>query len=278
MIQPRRFRFNNTIYTWDTPHIMGIINVTPDSFYSASSYQTSTDILNAVGFMVKQGAQFIDIGAMSSRPGAQVVSPQEEISRLKEILPLLKKEFENTIFSLDTLHSDTAWMALDHGFDIINDISGGTYDNMMYERIASYSATLVIMHMLDLPSHMQDNPLYSDVATEVYQYLHKTHSKAKAKGIHQIILDPGFGFGKTITDNYTLLNALPLFTTLEAPLLCGLSRKSMIYKPLNITPEKALNGTSALHMAALMRGAHILRAHDIVEAREVITLYNLLKG
>jgi len=259
---------------------MGILNVTPDSFYDGGKYNNTVAILDRVSQMVKEGVDIIDIGAYSSRPGASDVSEEEEISRLDTALSLIRPQFPNVMISVDTYRASVAKIMVEkHQVDIINDISGGDMDVNMFETVAKLNVPYIMMHMQGTPQNMQNNPNYSgDVVCNVINSFSKKVEELKNLGVHDVILDPGFGFGKTLEHNYTILKRLKDFDIFELPLLIGISRKSMIYKQLNITPQESLNGTTALNMVALQNGASILRVHDVKEAKECISLYCKLQS
>lgn len=254
------------------PAVMGILNLTPDSFYDGGRYSGLESYISRAGKMISEGAAIIDLGAVSSRPGAEDVSQSIEKQRLLPVLKELVKRFPETIFSIDTYRSEIAKAAVENGASIINDISGGDMDANMFTVIAGLNAAYIFMHMKGIPSSMQVNPVYEDVTREVHDYLSEKLSKLRANGVYHVAADPGFGFGKTIGHNYALLNHLHKFTDLGVPLLVGLSRKSMIYKLLNILPDDALNGTAVIQTIALLQGADILRVHDVKEAVEAIRL------
>ncbi len=260
-----------------TPLVMGILNITPDSFYDGGKYITEEQILKKTGQMIRDGASIIDVGAYSSRPGAAEISVDEEIGRLAPALGAIRKRYQDIIISVDTLRSSVAEMAVkEYNADIINDISAGEADKDMFDMVAALSVPYIMMHMKGTPMDMQVNPVYDDVVEEILLYFSEKVQKAKLAGICDIIIDPGFGFGKTLEHNYRILNRLDDFRIFELPLLVGLSRKSMIYKALNITSREALNGTSVLNTIALMKGADILRVHDVREAVQTIKLCSLL--
>jgi len=262
----------------EQPRIMGIINLTPDSFYGESRSE-ATNIVEQARKMVNEGADIIDIGAFSSRPGAELVSEEEEMERLRPALLRLRQEAPDVIVSVDTFRSSVARMVVEeYGADMINDISAGDLDADMFRTIARLKVPYCIMHMKGLPENMQDKPEYGNVVDEVVRYFSQKVIQLKKAGLSDIIIDPGFGFGKTLEHNYELLGSLDAFRIFELPILVGLSRKSMIYKLFNISPEDALNGTTATHMAALMHGANILRVHDVQAARETVKIYEALKG
>ena len=258
------------------PIVMGILNTTPDSFYTGSRIADLPALLDQAGTMLADGARILDIGGASSRPGADEVSEAEEIRRVVPAVQALAAAYPEAILSVDTWRAAVAKAALDAGARIVNDISAGRLDNGLWDAISGAGAPYVLMHMQGTPKTMQEQPLYTDVVQEVLDFFIQQVALLRDRGIHDIILDPGFGFGKTLKHNYRLLDQLDLFqTVLELPVLAGLSRKSMICKALRVSPEAALNGTTALHVVALQKGAHILRAHDVREAREVIQLHEI---
>lgn len=278
MLEANRYiNFGGKLHSLATPLVMGVINVTPDSFFESSRSSNQTEVVNKVGKMVEEGATIIDIGAFTSKPGATLVSVDEEWKRLENILPLIRKEFSNVVISLDTYRSEIIKRAYQvAGIDIVNDISGGAWDNTVFDTVAELGLAYVLMHIQGEPNSMQVNPVYKDVASEVILSLSKTLQTLKLKGVCNIIVDPGFGFGKTVEQNFELLNRLSDFASFECPILVGISRKSMIHKTLNISPEDALNGTTALNMFALQQGAKILRVHDVKAAVECVTLFTAL--
>lgn len=256
----------------ERPVVMGIVNVTPDSFYDGGKLQNEKDIVALAEKHIKDGAAILDIGAVSTRPNANEVSNEEELQRLIPALKLLRKEFADIFISVDTYHAEVAKQAAASGADMINDISGGTFDEKMFETVAQTKLPYVLMHIEGTPKTMQQNPHYTNVVKEVFEFISTQKQKANEAGIQQIVIDPGFGFGKTVEHNYSLLKHLNEFEKLACPLLAGLSRKSMINKPLHIKPENALNGTTSLNTIALLNGADILRVHDVKEARQCIIL------
>ena len=266
------------LWTIDQPKIMGILNLTPDSFFDGGQQQSHKEILKHIENMLMLGADIIDIGAMSSRPYSQELSEQEELSRLRGVLSSIIKEFPQTIFSIDTYRSTVANYALDQGVSIINDVTAGTKDEQILVVAKRFNAPYIAMHMKGSPVNMQDNPNYENIITEILYFFSQRLQIMRKIGISDIILDVGFGFGKTTEHNFQLLNQLQKFRQFNKPLLVGISRKGMIWKTLNGTPETALNGTTALHMAALDRGANILRVHDVKEAKECIDLFLALKA
>lgn len=261
-----------------TPKIMGIINATPDSFYSKSRVATSDDLKIRIEQMIEDGVDIIDIGAYSSRPNAEHISQEEELNRLLPLVEFIKKEYPNLLVSIDTFRAKVADECIQRGADIINDISGGQIEDELLEVIANKEVPYILMHMRGTPQTMMQYTQYEHLANELLLYFSKGIQKAKKAGIKDVIIDPGFGFSKTLEQNYQLLNNLELLNSLEAPLLIGISRKSMISKALNTTAEKSLNGTTALHMIALSKGAKILRVHDVKEAVECVKLHQLLNS
>jgi dihydropteroate synthase len=259
------------------PKIMGILNITQDSFYDGGKYSSSEEILAQVTKMNNEGADIIDIGAYSSRPGAKDISVKEEIKRLTSILDVIRNKFSDLILSVDTFRSEVAKEVVNSfNVDIINDISAGELDPNMFELIADLNIPYIMMHMTGSPQNMQDNPQYENVVKSVMTYFEEKINKLKLLGVNDVIIDPGFGFGKTLEHNYQLLNHLTDFNIFELPILVGVSRKSMIYKALDLSAEEALNGTSVLNTIAIMNGANILRVHDVKEAKETIKLTSKL--
>lgn len=261
------------------PRIMGIINVTPDSFYTGSRYFDDKSILQAASRMLEEGADFIDVGGYSSRPGAEDITPEEEKSRVLRAIKLITREIPEAIVSVDTFRAEIAYKAvMECGAKIINDISGGEADKEMFNVVAELNVPYILMHMQGTPRTMQINPVYNDVVADILMWFGERIFKLRTMGVKDIILDPGFGFGKTVEHNYELLRRLGEFKIAGLPIMAGLSRKSMIWKTLDVKPEDALNGTTALNMAALMNGADILRVHDVKEAVQVRTLYLKLRS
>lgn len=255
------------------PLVMGIVNITPDSFYDGGQLHALSTILHRVEDMIDHGVDIIDIGGMSSRPGAIEISIEEELGRILPAIQAISTEFPSICISIDTYRPEIALAGLDNGAHIINDITGNGDDTKMAKILAAYNAGYVLMHMQGKPHNMQEKPEYENVTLEILGVLkHKLHS-LHSLGVHNIFIDPGFGFGKTTAHNFELLNKLHVFKLLDCPIAVGLSRKSMIHKTLNLKPATALNGTTALHMLALVQGATILRVHDVKEAKEAITLY-----
>jgi dihydropteroate synthase len=258
------------------PKVMGILNVTPDSFFDGGKYKDENSILTQAERMLSAGAGFIDIGGYSSRPGADFVSEAEELHRVVPIVELILKEFPDTLISIDTFRSEVAKQSVSAGAALINDISAGKLDENMLPSIGALGVPYIMMHMRGNPKTMQQLTTYENLVKDVISYFAERISKAHAEKINDIIIDPGFGFAKTREQNFQLLNNLELLQILDKPILAGVSRKSMIYKTLNTSSEQALNGTTALHMVALQKGAKILRVHDVKEAMECVTLYNQL--
>jgi dihydropteroate synthase len=259
------------------PIVMGILNITPDSFFDGGRYNQKDQILGQVEKMLKEGATIIDIGGMSSRPGAAIISEEEELARVLSAIRDIHNAFPETILSIDTIRSRVAHMSVEAGASIVNDISAGSIDPAMYETVAQLGVPYILMHMQGKPENMQVAPTYEDINREVLDFFIKELEKLRTLGIKDVVIDPGFGFGKTVEHNYHLLGKLHVFKLLDVPLLAGLSRKSMICKVLKVNPENALNGTTALHMVALQQGARILRVHDVKEAHEVIQLWEQLE-
>ena len=260
-----------------TQKVMGILNVTPDSFYDGGYYNSNSKILKQVEKMIRDGATIIDIGGYSSRPGADDIPEKIELDRVIPSLKDCKKYFPETYFSIDTFRSKVAEECINNGADIINDISGGNLDNNMMKAVGKYQIPYIIMHMKGNPSNMVKKAKYDDIIGELISYFSKKIDDAAKFNIKDVIIDPCFGFAKNISQNFELLNNLDFFKNLKMPLLVGLSRKSMIYKTLNIKPDKALNGSTVLQTISLIKGANILRVHDVKEAIECIKLIEELK-
>ncbi len=260
----------------DEPIIMGILNITPDSFFDGGKYKNEQDIIVQTTKMIEEGAKIIDIGAYSSRPNAEHISEKEELKRILPIVTLIRNHFTEIAISVDTFRSSIAKICIKNGADIINDISGGTLDDNMFKIIAQLNVPYILMHIQGTPQNMQQEPTYTDIVNEVKAYFSEKTEQLKQLGVDNIILDPGFGFGKTVQHNYQLLNALDEFQEFNLPILAGVSRKSMINKVLNTTPQKALNGTTVLNTIALQKGTKILRVHDVKEAMESIKLVKKL--
>jgi len=260
------------------PVVMGILNITPDSFYDGGMYQSDEAMLNRVHQLVDEGSDIIDIGAYSSRPGASPVSEDKEITRLEKALKLIRKNYPVALISVDTFRASVAERVVqDYGVGMINDISGGGMNAEMYGTIARLQVPYVLMHMQGTPQTMQKNPEYVQVIRDIMYFFSEKVARLRELGVHDIILDPGFGFGKTLEHNYQLLKGLRVFHRLDLPLMVGISRKSMIYKLLGVTPEEALAGTVAVHTLALTEGVDILRVHDVKAAREAIEIVGYWK-
>lgn len=259
-----------------SPKVMGILNVTPDSFFDGGKYKNESLILKQVEIMQNDGATFIDLGGYSSRPGADEVNVEEELNRVVPIIELILKNFPATLISVDTFRSKVAKKSIEAGAALVNDISAGKLDDKMLSTIGKLGVPYIMMHMKGNPTTMQQKTEYKDLVKEVISYFAERIVVANAKKINDVIIDPGFGFAKTVKQNYHLLNNLELLQMLDKPLLAGLSRKSMIYKPLETTANNALNGSTALHMVALQNGTKILRVHDVKEATECVTLFSHL--
>lgn len=261
-----------------TPKVLGILNVTPDSFYDGGTYKDENAILNQAEKMLADGATFIDIGGYSSKPGAEFVSEEDELKRVVPTIQLILKHFPETLISVDTFRSNVARQAVKSGAAIVNDISAGKLDDKMMTTVGHLGVPYLMMHLRGTPKTMQQLTDYDDLIKDVLSYFAERIAEAHKAKINDIIIDPGFGFAKTMEQNYKLLNHFELFKITDKPLLAGVSRKSMIYKTLNTTSKAALNGTTALHMVALQKGATLLRVHDVKEAMECITLFNQLKS
>lgn len=268
---------NDRLLDLSEPQVMGILNVTPDSFYSGSRKQTEDEIESRVRQIIGEGASIIDIGAYSSRPNADDVSPSEEMERLRKGLSVIRRVAPDAIVSVDTFRADVAKMCVEeYGVGIVNDISGGMLDKDMFATVAKLGIPYILMHMQGTPQNMQQNPHYDDVVKEVFMYFAEKVQRLRDLGVKDIILDPGYGFGKTVEHNYELMNHQEELLEFELPLLVGISRKSMIYKALGITADEALNGTSVLNTISLLKGANILRVHDVATCVEVVNLIQKL--
>jgi len=271
----KTIKIRNTLIDLSTKKIMGILNITPDSFYQGSRVQMIDEVLKKTDQFLKEGADFIDIGGYSSRPGAKEISLDTELQRIIEPINQVHANFPEAIISIDTFRPEVASKAIEAGASMINDITAGGINEKMFEIVASYDVPYIIMHMKESPKTMQLNPQYEDVVMEVVRFFSAKIEKLKKLGISDIIIDPGFGFGKTSTHNFQLLKNLGELKLLNIPVMVGLSRKSMVYKTLNISPDEALNGTTALNTIALLNGADVLRVHDAKEAKQVIELVDL---
>ena len=269
-----QLNLNNRLIDLSTPVVMGIVNVTPDSFFKENRFLTHKAILAGVENMILQGASIIDVGGYSTRPSAEVITQDEEIKRLSEGLEVLLKEFPDILISVDTFRSGVARHVVEnYGVAMINDVSGGTLDDLMFETIAELKVAYVLMHMRGTPQTMQTNTKYEDVVSEVLSFLEKRLAQLHLLGVNDVVIDPGFGFAKSLEQNYKLLNKLHYFQELNVPILAGVSRKSMLTRLLGIDANEALNATTAANMLALVGGASILRVHDVKEAMQTIRIY-----
>ncbi len=260
------------------PLVMGILNVTPDSFYDGGKYLSEVKVIERIRQIVEEGAEIIDVGAYSTRPGAAFVDEKEELARLEPAVELIRKYYPDVWVSIDTFRARVAWeINKCLGPVIINDISGGTMDDRMFETVTRLGVPYILMHIQGTPQTMQKNPVYKDVVKEIRDFFEERIRRLKTMGFDNLILDPGFGFGKTVEHNYELMNRLEEYLTLGYPLLSGISRKTMIWKFLGITPAEALNGTTVLNTVSLLKGAHILRVHDVKEAVETVRIVEKLK-
>lgn len=270
---------NGKLIDLSRPQVMGILNVTPDSFYAGSRQQTEQDITRRACQIIEEGASIIDIGAYSSRPNAEHITPEEEMRRLRTGLEIIRRDYPDSVLSVDTFRADVARMCVEeYGVAIINDIAAGEMDKHMFETVARLGVPYIIMHMQGTPQNMQLHPHYENLLKEVFFYFSEKVQKLRDLGIKDIVLDPGFGFGKTLEHNYQLMNHLEEFRIFELPLLVGVSRKSMIYKLLGGTPDNALNGTTVLNTVSLMKGADILRVHDVKAAVEAVRIVEEMKN
>ncbi len=284
MLQDTFFETKSTIncrgkiINLSTPVVMGVINVGPDSFYDGGKYRTSWDIIKQAGKLLEEGASILDLGAASSRPGAPLMDAFDEKKYLMPAVKTLAKEFPHAVLSIDTYNAETARDAIEAGAHMINDISAGNFDSQMFALVASLQVPYVMMHIKGKPENMQQNPVYEDVVKEIAAYFAEKVYSLREAGVHDIIIDPGFGFGKSLEDNYRLLNKLDYFKIFELPILAGVSRKSMINKVLGTSPQQALSGTTVLNTVALQNGADILRVHDALEAAQAIKLIRMLQS
>ncbi|MBN8673615.1 MAG: dihydropteroate synthase [Chitinophagales bacterium] len=258
----------------DKPVVMGIINITPDSFYRDSRRQGTDAVLKQAEKMLKEGAAILDIGGQSTRPGSEKLSAEQELERIIDPITAINTHFPDTFISVDTYYAEVVKEAIAAGASIVNDISAGSMDGKMISTVAALQVPYVLMHMQGTPQTMQQQPIYENVTKEVLDFFIQKKDELQQAGIHDVIIDPGFGFGKTIAHNFELLRNLSVFKMLDAPLLLGISRKSTIYKTLDIAAEQALNGTTVLNTIGLMNGAGILRVHDVKEAKEAINLFS----
>jgi dihydropteroate synthase len=272
--RPRYIKVRGSLISLNEPKVMGVINITPDSFYRGSRFHDDKSLLAAAGKMVEEGADFIDVGGYSSRPGAKDITVEEEKKRVLRALKLISTEFPQAIISVDTFRAEVAREAIcDCGAHIINDISGGEADSEMFSLVAELKVPYIMMHMQGTPSIMHANPVYDDVVADILKWLGKKIFQLNSMGVSDLIIDPGFGFGKTAAHNFDMLNRLGDFRIAGLPLLTGLSRKSMVWRTLGLTPDDALNGTTVLNTIALMKGADIIRVHDVKEAKEAVKLF-----
>jgi dihydropteroate synthase len=272
--KPMQIKVNNRLIDLTTPIVMGIVNVTPDSFFKGNRFTTDKDILHCVEKIITEGGVIVDIGGYSTRPSADTVSQDEEIRRVSEAINIILKKFPELIISVDTFRSSVVrQVAKNFNIGLINDISGGTLDDLMFETIADLQLAYVLMHTRGTPKNMQTQVQYTDVVSEILSFLAKRVAQLRLLGVHDIIIDPGFGFAKTTEQNFEILKQLPYFKELNTPILAGISRKSMIYKTLVTTAEESLNGTTAANILALIGGASILRVHDVKDAVQAIQIY-----
>jgi dihydropteroate synthase len=269
-----QIKLNNHLVDLSTPIVMGIVNVTPDSFFKGNRFISDKGILQCVEKILSDGGTIIDVGGYSTRPSADVITQEEEIRRVSEALEIIFKNFPDVFISVDTFRSGVVrQITKNYPVAMINDIGGGTLDDMMFETIADLKITYILMHTQGTPQIMQEKTNYEDVVSEVLHYFEKRLAQLRLLGVNDVMIDPGFGFAKTIEQNFELLNKLSYFKELNVPILAGISRKSMIYKTLETNAEEALNGTTAANMLALMSGASILRVHDVKEAMQAIKIY-----
>lgn len=279
MLMPKYINVNGRLMDLSEAQVMGILNITPDSFYANSRKQTEEEIILRVRQIIDEGASIIDIGAYSSRPNAENITPAEELKRLRFGLEIIHRIAPDAVISVDTFRAEIAEACVEeYGVAIINDIAAGEMDAKMFETVARLNVPYIMMHMQGTPQDMQLTPHYENVVKEVFMYFAEKVDKLRSLGVKDIILDPGFGFGKTLEHNYELLNYLDDFKIFEFPLLVGVSRKSMIYRLLGTTPDEALNGTSILNTIALMKGANILRVHDVKEAVETVRIVKTMQS
>jgi dihydropteroate synthase len=277
MFQPKSINCKGQLLDLSEPKVMGILNVTPDSFFDGGRYQNQKKTLSQVERMLNDGAAIIDVGGMSSRPGAKIISIEEELQRVVPVIDLIIKNFPQTIISIDTIRAKVAKESVEHGASIINDISAGNIDSELFQTVADLGVPYILMHMKGTPETMQKNVQYDNIVLEVTDFMIKKIGELRELGVKDIILDAGFGFGKTVAHNYQLLKYMHQFQIMGLPVLAGVSRKSMICKVLDIEPKDALNGTTALHLVALQQGAKLLRVHDVKEAVEVVKLWQQLR-
>lgn len=265
-----------TLIDFSTPKVMGILNITPDSFYDGGRFQDEKNILSQTEKMLKEGATFVDVGAYSSRPRADHVSEEEELKRIVPVVELLLKTFPDILLSIDTFRSKVVHETINAGAALINDISGGNMDEYMFGTVAKLQVPYIAMHMQGTPQTMQQNPTYEDITTELIKFFSEKINRLHQLQVKDVIIDVGFGFGKTIEHNFQLLKDLKFFESLNAPILAGISRKSMLYKTLSISAQEALNATTSANTIALLNGANILRVHDVKEAVECVKIVEQL--
>lgn len=271
----KSININGKLLELDTPIVMGIVNATPDSFYSDSRKKTITDAVSQAETILNEGGTIIDVGGQSTSPTSKMMSAAEELERVSSVLKEIRKQFPNAVISIDTFYSHVAQVAVEeYGVNIINDISAGQIDDKMFETVAKLNVPYILMHMLGTPQTMQKHTNYKNLIKDIFYYFSQKVSQLNQLGVSDIIIDPGFGFSKTIDQNYKLMANLKYFDIFELPILVGISRKTMIYKLLNTTPSESLNGTSALNTFALNAGANILRVHDVKQAVECIKIYD----
>ncbi|MBN1197987.1 MAG: dihydropteroate synthase [Bacteroidales bacterium] len=270
--------FNGKRLDLNSPRVMGILNITPDSFFNQGDFHSPDAQLRRVEQMLKEEASIIDIGAVSTRPGAQKIPESEELKRLVPSLTAIRKEFPDCFLSVDTFHPSVASEAISLGADMINDIYGGRFGESMPETIAALNVPFILMHMKGTPATMQLHPEYQDVVTEIAYFFHQQTNKFRELGATQVLIDPGFGFGKTVEQNFEILDRLQEFESLGYPVAIGISRKSMIQKTLEVTASEALNGSTVLHTIALLKGALLLRVHDVKEAMQAVKLVKAING
>ncbi len=277
--KPKYINIAGKLLDLGIPKVMGVLNITPDSFYKGSRVTDEKEIIRIAAGMIKDGADILDIGGYSSRPGAADVPPEEEKKRVFKAISLIHSEFPDAILSIDTFRSEIAYEAVTiYGARIINDISGGEADKNMFNVVQTMNVPYIMMHMRGKPENMQNNPVYDDVVADILKWFGNKIVRLQSAGVKDIILDPGFGFGKTIEHNFEMLNRLGDFSVAGLPLLIGVSRKSMIWKTLEVDPDEALNGTTVLNTIALMKGADILRVHDVREAVQAVRLIEMIKN
>lgn len=266
-----------TLVDLSVPKIMGILNCTPDSFFDGGNYKNESDFLKQAEKLLTDGADFIDIGAYSSKPNADFVSEDEELARMVPVVELVLKHFPETLISVDTFRAAVAKASVESGAAMVNDIAAGMLDDKMLETVGKLKVPYIMMHMRGTPQTMVKLTQYDDIVKEMLEYFAERINTARHLGIDDIIIDPGFGFAKTLAQNYEVLNKMELFQMTDLPILAGMSRKSMVYKLLDITPQEALNGTTVLNTLALIKGANIVRVHDVKEAAETVKIFNQLR-